>query len=93
MRTPPLEANRKPFKFRSRQSEFRVGLGFTTPLDRRAQRNNFRASQIAYQQARRGYMAAEDQIKLDVRQAFQGRRSSRSSTALEGHRTPRNGRT
>jgi outer membrane protein TolC len=51
-----------------RESEFRVGVGFDTPLGRRVERNNYRASQIAYQQARRGYMAAEDQIKLDVRQ-------------------------
>ena len=46
-----------------------VGLAFTTPLDRRAERNRFRAAQIAYQQARRNYVAAEDQVKLDVRQS------------------------
>ncbi len=45
-----------------------MGLGFTTPLDRRAERNNYRAAQIAYQQARRGYMAFEDQLELDIRQ-------------------------
>ncbi len=67
--TPPLEINGKPFAFRARDSRFRVGLGFTTPLDRRAERNDFRATQIAYQRARRGYMATEDQIQLEVRQS------------------------
>jgi hypothetical protein len=67
--TPELEDNGKPFAFRARDSEFRVGLGFTTPLDRRAERNTFRATQIAYQRARRGYVAAEDQVQLEVRQS------------------------
>jgi outer membrane protein TolC len=66
---PPLTANSKPFAFRARDSRFRAGLGFTTPLDRRAERNDFRMAQIAYQRARRGYVAAEDQIGLEVRQS------------------------
>ncbi|MHC4398531.1 MAG: TolC family protein [Planctomycetota bacterium] len=67
--TPPLDANGNPAAFRARDSQFRVGLGFTTPLDRRAERNNFRAAQIAYQQARRGYVAAEDNVAMEVRQS------------------------
>ncbi len=66
--TPALETNGKPFGLRARDSQFRVGLRFTTPLDRRAERNDFRASQIDYQRARRGYVAAEDMLRIEVRQ-------------------------
>jgi len=68
--TPDLSDNDDPFRFRADESDFRVGLRLVTPLDRRRQRNNFRAAQIAYQRARRNYMAAEDQVKLDVRQRW-----------------------
>tara|TARA_B100000029_G_scaffold18516_1_gene18691 strand:- start:1079 stop:3460 length:2382 start_codon:yes stop_codon:yes gene_type:complete len=67
--TPSLENNGKPFDFRGAESDYRVGLRMVTPLDRQRQRNNFRASQVSYQRARRNYMAAEDQVKLDVRYA------------------------
>lgn len=66
--TPALsEGNEKPFEFRAKESAFRVGVSVKTPLDRRRERNDFRAAQVAYQRARRNYMAAEDQVKLDVR--------------------------
>ncbi len=65
--TRPLLENNKPFDFRAKESAFRVGVAITTPLDRRRERNDFRAAQIAYQRARRNYMAAEDQVKLDAR--------------------------
>ena len=67
--TPPLASGNEPFDFRATESEFRLGLAVLTPLDRRAQRNDYRATQIAYQRARRGYMVSEDKIKLTVRQA------------------------
>ena len=66
--TPPIDGNRNPLDFRARDSEFRVGMAFKTPLDRRVERNAYRATQIAYQRARRNLSASEDQIKLDVRQ-------------------------
>ncbi|MEO2048787.1 MAG: TolC family protein, partial [Pirellulales bacterium] len=65
--TPPLLENSNPLEFRATDSNFRVGVSVITPLDRVQARNNFRAAQIAYQRARRNYMAAEDQVKLDVR--------------------------
>jgi outer membrane protein TolC len=67
LNTPPLALNSQPFDFRAKQSNFRVGVSVVTPLDRIAAGNNFRAAQISYQRARRNYMAAEDQVKLDVR--------------------------
>jgi len=57
----------KPLDFRGRQSNFRVGLAFTAPLDLINERNAYRQAQIAYQRARRAYMALEDSIKFAVR--------------------------
>lgn len=65
--TKPLLQNDNPLGFRADESNYRVGVEVTTPLDRRRQRNEFRAAQISYQRARRSFMAAEDQVKLDIR--------------------------
>lgn len=67
MNTPPLFGNDKPFNFRSDESNLGVGVQIDTPMDRRRERNTFRAAQVAYQRPRRNFMAAEDQVKLDVR--------------------------
>src|SRR5262249_6357181 len=51
---------------------YSVGFLFDSPLNREAERNNYRASQIAYQRARRAFMALDDsverEIRLDLRQ-------------------------
>jgi len=66
--TAPLGAgNTSPFEFRKDQSSFRLGLAFTAPLDQVQQRNAYRQGLIAYQQARRAYMLAEDNVKITIR--------------------------
>ncbi len=57
----------KPFDFRGSKSQLRAGLRFTAPLDQINERNNYRATLINYQRARRDYMALEDQVKQQVR--------------------------
>jgi len=61
------DGNNNPFDFRGDQSNFKVGLSFSTPLQLVAQRNTYRAAIIGYNQARRNYMRTEDQVKLDIR--------------------------
>ena len=68
VRTPT--GGSQPFNFSGSSSSYRVGLQFTAPLDQVAERNNYRSSQIRYQRARRAYMAAEDQVKLQVRTSW-----------------------
>tara|TARA_B000000475_G_scaffold236486_1_gene204545 strand:- start:150 stop:2327 length:2178 start_codon:yes stop_codon:yes gene_type:complete len=68
--TPPLAAANEPFNFSSDSAQFRAGIEIVTPLDRRRARNNFRAAQVSLQRARRNYMAAEDQVKLDIRTMY-----------------------
>jgi outer membrane protein TolC len=59
--------NSNPLDLRRSESSFRAGVSIVTPLDRVRQRNNYRAAQVGFQRARRNFMAAEDQVKLDVR--------------------------
>jgi len=75
--TPPLLQNSRAYDFRAKESEFRVGVAVKTPVDRRRERNDFRAAQIAYQRARRNYIAAEDQVKLDVRSELRDLKAQR----------------
>jgi len=66
------------FRFDTSNSRHRVGVEFDAPLNRLAERNAYRAEQVAYQRARRQYMATHDQIlreiRLDLRQLDLSRR-------------------
>ncbi len=57
---------RNPVRFDQSASRFSAGLQFDGPLNRMAERNVWRASQIAYQQARRDFMEARDGIVFEV---------------------------
>jgi Outer membrane efflux protein len=57
-----------PFDFTFENSETRLSAALDTPLNRRLQRNNFRIALINYNVGLRNLMAAEDTIKLDVRE-------------------------
>jgi hypothetical protein len=66
--TKPLVAGiNNPFDFHGDQSNFNLGVQFTTPIQLVTQRNNYRSALVGYQQARRNYMRTEDQVKLDCR--------------------------
>lgn len=56
-----------PVKFRAPNGQLRVGLAWDTPLTRLLERNDYRAALIAYQRARRDYMAFEDRIAQNLR--------------------------
>ncbi|MFO0922598.1 MAG: TolC family protein [Pirellulales bacterium] len=57
-----------PFDFSFDDSDTRLSMALDTPLNRRLQRNNFRLALISYNVGLRNLMAAEDTIKLDVRE-------------------------
>ncbi len=63
--TQPGSTN--PIDFRKSASVYSVGFQFDGPLNRVAERNAYRASQIAYQQERRTFMALDDDIQRAVR--------------------------
>ena len=66
LRTQPGSDN--PFDFSFDNSETRLSVALDTPLNRRLQRNNFRVALISYNVGLRNLMAAEDNIKLDIRE-------------------------
>ena len=67
-----------PFRFDASNSTQRFGIHLETPINRRAQRNDYRSSQIFYQRARRAYMLNHDaiiqQVRLDLRNLDLARR-------------------
>jgi outer membrane protein TolC len=66
------------FRLDSSNSTQRFGFEFDAPINRRAERNAYRASQITYQRARRAYMLTRDtivrQIRLDMRNLLVNKR-------------------
>jgi outer membrane protein TolC len=63
----PNDGRRNFFNFSGDLAQYSVGVQFDGPLNRQAERNAYRQAQIAYQQARRGYMQLSDRIELAVR--------------------------
>jgi hypothetical protein len=56
-----------PLDFRASNSTYTAGVQFDGPLNRLAERNAYRASQVAYQQERRNFMALDDVIEASIR--------------------------
>jgi hypothetical protein len=54
-------------RFDGRTGLLRMGLRFDTPLDRLAERNDYREALVSYQRARRDYMLFEDRISQSLR--------------------------
>jgi hypothetical protein len=59
-----------PVRFRSSTGRLQVGVQFDAPLTRLAERNAYRAAQIAYQRARRNYYAFEDRVDQVLRSSL-----------------------
>lgn len=78
--TQPGSTN--PVDFRQSASMYSVGFLFDGPLNRLAQRNTYRASQIAYQRERRTYMALDDDIQRSVRLDLRSLRADRINFEL-----------
>jgi len=59
--------NNQPFDLAGEAARYQVGIRFDGPLNRKAERNNYRAALITYQQARRDFMALSDGVEQSVR--------------------------
>lgn len=64
--TPKTDYSRLQFH----RGTYDLGLEADLPLDRKAERNAYRAALIAFEQSRREHENYEDLVKLDVRQAY-----------------------
>lgn len=56
-----------PVRFDSSANRYSVGVEFDGPLNRLNERNQYRASQVAYQQISREYIADRDRVANEVR--------------------------
>lgn len=66
----PLATTNNPFGFDEQTKQFSLGLRAELPLIRLSERNQYLASQIAYQRARRALMQVEDSLKNSLRQTI-----------------------
>jgi outer membrane protein TolC len=66
--TDPSRSN--AFRLDSSANTYRAGVQFDGPLNRLNERNVYRATQIAYQQASRNYVAGKDTIANEVRSSL-----------------------
>jgi outer membrane protein TolC len=60
-----------------------VGVAFEIPLQRKAQRNNLRATQIGVEQTRRSLQLIEDQLDQSIRESLRRLRSVEERIALQ----------
>ena len=72
----PTEGQTNFASFDFEDAVWSAGLDFDLPLDRMAERNNFRRSLIDFEVASRQAALEEDNIKLDVRDAWRRNRQS-----------------
>jgi outer membrane protein TolC len=63
----PITSGTNLFNFSGDAARYSVGVQFDGPLNRLAERNAYRASLIAFQQARRSYMLLSDRVEQAVR--------------------------
>ncbi|MEQ1825586.1 MAG: TolC family protein [Pirellula sp.] len=72
-----------PLDFSFDDSETRLSVALDTPLNRRLQRNNFRVALINYNVGLRNLMAAEDSIKLNIRDDLRQLASDRNQYTIQ----------
>jgi outer membrane protein TolC len=58
------------FRYNTERINYRTGVNLTLPLDRTAERNALRKSQISLQRAQRGLDESKDSIRVQVRRAM-----------------------
>lgn len=52
------------------EGTYRVGVDYDVPVDRFSERNSYRQAIISLQRSRRSYSRSEDEVKLEVRDAY-----------------------
>jgi outer membrane protein TolC len=65
------------------RSEWSAGAVLDLPLDRKSERNNYRRTLIDYEVATRNASLAEDNVKLDVRNAFRDLMQAQTDFEIE----------
>jgi len=79
MDTDPDRPN--TFGYNTERTTWRAGLSVEVPLERKAERNAFRASLISLRQAQRNYEESADNVRLEVQRAI--RRTARARASMD----------
>lgn len=66
-----------------RSFQYSAGVTLDLPLDRLAERNDYRRSLIEFERARRGYDLLRDNVEADVRSSVRQIKSSQATLALQ----------
>jgi len=66
----PTQGTNQPANFDFNRGQWSLGADLDLPLDRKAERNNYRATLIARERALRELTLSEDNVKLEVRAAW-----------------------
>jgi len=77
------EGDSKPAKFRFERGSYSAGLNLDLPLNRKSERNTYRAALITFDRQRRNAEEAADNIKQQVRQAWRSLQEARESYAIQ----------
>lgn len=70
---------RNAYRFDANNNRYTAGVEFDGPLNRLNERNRYRASQVAYQQATREFMSDKDRVANEVRSVLRQLELSRLS--------------
>lgn len=62
--------NNQPLNFDFERAVWSIGVDTDLPFDRKSERNAYRRALIDHERAKRNLMLAEDQVKLDIREAW-----------------------
>jgi len=82
-RSSASSASSSSVRFRPEHGFYSVALELDLPLERTTERNAYRESFIALEQAVRNAQQREDQIKLDVREALRNLLQARESLTIQ----------
>ena len=73
----------KPFRMKFGDGDYIVGLDLDLPLDRKRERNAYRSAIIGLERQIRAYTLAEDNVKLDIRNAIRNLAQAEESYRIQ----------
>jgi len=73
----------QPAAFRTEKGTYSAGLDVDLPLDRRSERNTYRVALISEERSKRSASLFEDQVKLNVRDAWRKLQEAKASYDIQ----------
>jgi len=83
LRSSVPTANNRPGNFRTDFGTYTAGLDVDLPIDRRTERNTYRRALITLERGKRGAALLEDEVKLNVRDAWRKLQEARAGYEIQ----------